>query len=114
MQPLPEPGAVLPLVRSAGIADEAAVRRMLGLAADAARTLTGGVGFGADGASVEPEIAGVLVRSVARSLLNPELSTAAAAGSFSASPGAFADWSDADFVLLERYRARRPGPGRVD
>ena len=104
MQPFPEPSAVLTLVRSSGVGEETSIFPLLAQAAerDAAHTLTGGAGFGADGATVEPEIADILVRSVARSLLKPQLSLAAADGPFSARSGGFTD------------RVRHVRSGRVD
>jgi hypothetical protein len=116
MQPLPEPSAVLPLLGAAGAGEEPGVARLLAHAAAAARNVTRGVGFGADGTTVEPEIADVLVRGVVRSLLNPELPLAAGEAPFGSRPGSFADWSDADFVILARYRASvaRLKPGGTD
>ena len=107
MQPLPEPASIWSLVGRADLELDV-VSRLLGHATTAARGLTGGVGFADDGATVDPVIAAILVRGVTRALQNPEIPVAAVQDPFSGHPGSFADWSDADLVLLETFRRHQP------
>lgn len=105
MQPLPGPELVRAIVGDRS--DTSTLADLLGHAAQAARTLTLGAGFSAAGTMVEPDIAEILVRSVARSLLNPELPLSCAAPPFTGRPGTFPDWTDADVAVLDGYRALR-------
>src|SRR4051812_34512173 len=93
MQPLPDGSAVLRIVGSAAASHETSIQHMLEQAVDGVRTLTGGGGFGPDGASAEPGIADTTVGSVARLLADPELSRASADEPYSGTPGGFEDWS---------------------
>ena len=113
MQPLPEPSTVLAsLVPPVG-ADVARVALLIERAATAARRHTGGAGFTADGAAVEPDIADAIVASTRRALLNPELSLVGDGDAFRMRPGSFADWSFAEHAVLERYRAVPQTPGHA-
>ena len=116
MQPLPGPDPVRALIGSSFLdarPDAAGIGELIGCAARAARAVTGGAGFDRAGTEVDPEIAEILVRSVARSLLNPELSLAESEPPFTGRPGSFPSWSDADFVVLQGYRDRLRDRGRA-
>ncbi len=107
MQPLPEPELVRAIVGDQP--DTAVIVHLIRRAAEAARDMTSGAGFDATGTAVEPDIGEILVRSVATSLLNPESALSETALPFSAHPGAFPDWSEADLRVLERYRDQQAG-----
>jgi len=107
MQPLPEPERVRAIVGEQP--DTAAIVDLLRRAAQAARAMTCGAGFDVAGTAVEPDIAELLVRSVATSLLNPESALSGTGLPFSAHPGTFSDWSEADLTVLEGYRNQRAG-----
>ncbi|MGO4363432.1 hypothetical protein [Terrabacter sp. RAF57] len=113
MQPLPDPTAVLSSLPSTWDGDHAGVARLLDRSATAARNHTRGSGFTADGALVEADIADVLVQSVRRALVNPELSLVGAGEAFDLRPGSFADWSYTEYAVLERYRTRQESPSRI-
>jgi hypothetical protein len=104
MQPLPPPSVVLGLLNREPASDDTTVALLLRRAAEAARHHTRGAGFTADGSGVEAEIAEVLVESVRRALMNPELSLVGDGDAFCLRPGSFADWSYTEYAVLERYR----------
>src|SRR4051812_33511999 len=104
MQSLPDPRAVISSLPSSWSGSHAGVAKLLDRAAAAARHHTGGSGFNADGSAVEADLADLLVQSVRRALVNPELSLVGEGEAFGLRPGSFADWSYEEYAVLERYR----------
>ena len=99
MQPIPPPSAVLRLLDRESACQGTTVALLLRRAAVAARHHTRGARFTTDGSGVEAEIAEVLVESVRRALMNPELSLVGDGDAFCLRPGSFAE-----YAILERYR----------
>lgn len=60
------------------------------------------------GRSADPAIAELIISSVSPALLNPELSLVGDEAAFMLRPGSFADWSYAEYAVLEQYREGRP------
>ena len=110
MRPLPEALVFPPEMGDRYPGDPGVAAELLPRAARAARHHTKGAGFSSDGRSVDPEIADVIVSSVRRALLNPELSLVGDEAAFTLRPGSFADWSFAEYAVLEQYRAGKTTP----
>lgn len=96
---------VLSQMQEVWLGGEDGVADLLRRAAIAARHHTGGAGFSEDGRSADSEIAELIVASVKRALLNPELSLVGDEAAFTLRPGSFADWSYSEYAVLEQYRA---------
>lgn len=104
MQRLPAAHDVLPLLGGLSIPSEE-VDTLLNRAAALMRTYTHGVGFTPEGVALEPDLASIIVASVARALLNPE-SALSSAPSFSGCPGTFEEWTTAELRILRSYASR--------
>lgn len=104
MELLPDAPAVLRHLGSAGagvtrLEAERCVRR----AALLVRTYTHGRGFDEPGKEVDSELALVIVSSAARALINPAVSLRMSEELLSAMPGSFADWSEGEAGVLDRF-----------
>jgi len=108
MRALPEATTILSQLNAGWAGGEAEITDLVHRAVVAARQHTGGAGFSDDGRSADPVIAELIVSSVRRALLNPELSLVGDEAAFTLRPGSFADWSYAEYAVLEQYRAGRP------
>lgn len=108
MRALPDATMILSQLTGGWAGDEAEITDLVHRAVVAARHHTGGAGFSEDGRSADPTIAELIISSVSRALLNPELSLVGDAAAFTLRPGSFADWSYAEYSVLEQYRAGKP------
>ena len=106
MRPLPTVHDVLARLGDLPAA-RSEVDAMMGRSLSRARTYTRGSGFEDEGRAVEADLASVVVESVVRTLVNPELALATSQPPFGAIPGTFGEWTLEELRVLERYRVRQ-------